>query len=142
MFIITWKGGLGMQLIRSKMTWFIGIILFSLSLSMFFSFPADQQTQLIKIPAYQNLSVYENHFAILKEPHSNYWAYLTKSFKISVYIAKYLHGADIDRTYLSFWDTQNLNAAILVITLFVMFYRLSRTGGEKTDSHKSQSLLT
>ncbi|HEX3048002.1 MAG TPA: hypothetical protein VHY08_24835 [Bacillota bacterium] len=126
--------------IRLKKTWFTGLVLLSFVLFLLSPLYYNHNTESNHgtIPNYRIYDGLNSRGAILKEPHSDYLAFLLKSVRFVSLGAKYLYSADGAKTNLKFLDTRNLAAALGVIILFIMFYQLSRTTFEKPDSHKRQ----
>jgi hypothetical protein len=143
MFIIILEGGSGMGLVRSNKTWLMGIVL--ISLCLFLLLPLYQYQNLqpgqCAIPNYHIIDGINNRTAILKESYSNYWVFIIKSFRFPSIDAKYFTLTAKAITPVKLWDTRNVTAALDVIFLFIMFYRLSNTSFQKPDSHKRQPEL-
>lgn len=124
-----------MWLTAYKKTWIIGIIIFYLSLSIFSTFFDYQNIQHNNDDIFRYLVAtnINNPPIIFKEQHSNYLAFFIKPLKLFVTLPKYFHLTDFKTTYLRFIYTQNIYIAIIVITIFAIYYQLSRTSSEKPD---------
>ena len=124
-----------MLLTPSNKTWIIGIIIMLLALSIFSSFSEYQNAQpnYANLPCFLNPTNISNVAIIFKEQHSNYLAFFLKPFKLLIATAKYLHLVHFKSTASRWIATQNLNIATSVISLFAIYYQLSRSASEKPD---------
>jgi hypothetical protein len=122
-----------MNPVRLNRTWLIGLIIFILALSVshpFADVPIPGHADFI--PNYRELISLNNQAVFFNEQHPNYQAFLAKPVRVPVFISESLDWIEYNVIGAAkFADQNNLYTAMMVITLFIMFYRLARTFFEK-----------
>jgi hypothetical protein len=115
--------------------WVIGLMIFGLILSVFSPLNNSQNLKYTNfIPSHLSLSSLDSQTLFLTEQQPNYRAFLAKPTLLLIFKSKLLRWiGDYKATYPDFTDTLNLYTAMMVIVLFIMFYRLSKTSLQEPD---------